>query len=317
MSARSEILIVRQSHLSAIVNHLASYLSFQQRKDQAVPPHSSKVIPRGHQPRHRGYFITLLYSVTKCFYTSNSLVLLFILNFFLRTDYQLFGVQMLTDLLNGRQWEESGHFPRVTLCDLTIREVGQTHRHTVQCVLVINLFSEKIFIFLWFYFAILALVNLVDTTMVLNTSHRRSQCEEFLARYFLPLLCDTHYSGSPQLRSFFDEYLRWDGIFVLRRIESRAGELVCSEVVRLLYERYANPDPKINLDRSPMDTIETPSKYHQTNSGNQAKTYRLIADSLVSHKSTSNRVGKKLPKFRYQNLPFFRSNKQTDLTQIP
>ncbi|PIO69734.1 Innexin [Teladorsagia circumcincta] len=41
----------------------------------------------------------------------------FILNSFLGTDNLFYGFHILKDLLNGREWEVSGNFPRVTMCD--------------------------------------------------------------------------------------------------------------------------------------------------------------------------------------------------------
>ena len=45
---------------------------------------------------------------------------------------------------------------------LQIRQQTNVHRFTVQCVLPINLFNEKIFIFIWFWLFAMAVVSLVS-----------------------------------------------------------------------------------------------------------------------------------------------------------
>lgn len=81
------------------------------------------------------------------------------MNWFLQTDnkHNFYGWAVLTDLFQGKgnfldfkqklkfkAWSESGNFPRVTYCDMDIRSLGNVQKHTVQCVLVINIFIEKV-----------------------------------------------------------------------------------------------------------------------------------------------------------------------------
>jgi hypothetical protein len=42
-----------------------------------------------------------------------------LLNNFLGTEYRFWGLEILRDLVHGREWQESGHFPRFCLkiCD--------------------------------------------------------------------------------------------------------------------------------------------------------------------------------------------------------
>ncbi|EYB91519.1 hypothetical protein Y032_0205g1941 [Ancylostoma ceylanicum] len=52
----------------------------------------------------------------------------------------LHGLRVVVDALNGRQWENSGNFPRVTFCDLEVRELGgAVHRWSLQCVLMVSI----------------------------------------------------------------------------------------------------------------------------------------------------------------------------------
>uniref|UniRef100_A0AC34FKE4 Innexin n=1 Tax=Panagrolaimus sp. ES5 TaxID=591445 RepID=A0AC34FKE4_9BILA len=115
---------------------------------------------------------------------------------------------VLNDLMNGREWEESGHFPRVTLCDFEVKVLGNVHRHTVQCVLMINMFNEKIFLFLWFWYFLLAGATVCS------------------------LLYWIYISIVPS------SYLRQDGVFLLRMVAAHAGELPCYELSKALWFQF-------------------------------------------------------------------------------
>ena len=72
-------------------------------------------------------FIWLPYTLTcskkiclQLLYVINAMLQLVILNMFLGPEYKLWGYGILMDLLNNKMWRESGHFPRVTMCDFHV-----------------------------------------------------------------------------------------------------------------------------------------------------------------------------------------------------
>jgi hypothetical protein len=95
--------------------------------------------------KRNGNYLSALYLFTKLLYVLNIVLQFVILDVFLGPEYTFWGWGVLNDIWHGRQWTESGHFPRVTLCDFNVRVLGNIHRWTVQCVLMINMFNEKIF----------------------------------------------------------------------------------------------------------------------------------------------------------------------------
>lgn len=90
--------------------------------------------------------------------------------------YTLWGVDILTDLFQGVDWQLSGHFPRITHCDFSHRRPAsvqvsarialkftlafciQFQLDTVLCVLTLNVYYEKIFLFLWFWMAFVGVI---------------------------------------------------------------------------------------------------------------------------------------------------------------
>lgn len=109
-----------------------------------------------------GNYLVILYMFVKTLWVTNAISQLFLLNRFIGNDYHAFGIEIIEMLLSGQEWHEMRHFPRVTYCDFKIREIGNSHDWTVQCVLRINLFNEVIYIFMWFWLCILALFSIID-----------------------------------------------------------------------------------------------------------------------------------------------------------
>ena len=192
--------------------------------------------------KRSGIFLTTLYLFTKLLYVGNVVLQFVILNVFLGPQYTFWGVGILSDIWNGKEWSESGHFPRVTMCDFNVRVLGNIHRWTVQCVLMINMFNEKIFIFFWFWFLLVGVLSILSLLYWVFATILPGQRRNYVSRY---LRCTNAISsGYPEHREarivdeFIRRYLRPDGVFLLRLIQTNGGDLLVGEIVAALFNRY-------------------------------------------------------------------------------
>uniref|UniRef100_A0AC35TRJ0 Innexin n=1 Tax=Rhabditophanes sp. KR3021 TaxID=114890 RepID=A0AC35TRJ0_9BILA len=193
--------------------------------------------------KRNGSYLVSLYCFTKVLYVVNVIVQFIIMNAFLGSKYTFWGYGILQDLINGKEWEESGHFPRVTMCDFNVRVLGNIHRWSVQCVLMINMFNEKIFIFFWFWFLLIGFISVLSMIWwTLATSIHANQ-KEFVIKY---LRCSGAVSDhlnqeeSDLVNYFTRSFLRADGVFLLRMIQTNGGDLLAGEMTNELFVRYKN-----------------------------------------------------------------------------
>uniref|UniRef100_A0A914US55 Innexin n=1 Tax=Plectus sambesii TaxID=2011161 RepID=A0A914US55_9BILA len=184
----------------------------------------------------KGFYVTFLYVATKMLYILNVAIQFLVMNDFLGQDNHLWGLQILYDLANGREWEESGNFPRVTLCDFEVRVLGNLHRYTIQCVLMINMFNEKIFLFLWWWFVMVAVATTVNMLYWIITTTSHSHRLSFVERYLRVTKTDPQ--ARLVLNKFADDGLRPDGILVLRMVASHAGDLITTEIINKLWDNF-------------------------------------------------------------------------------
>ncbi|KAI6220998.1 Innexin [Aphelenchoides fujianensis] len=204
--------------------------------------------------RYYESYCTGLYLATKVLYVGNILTNLLLVNKFLETDqYQIYGFGVLRDLLLGRSWEESGNFPRVTLCDFEVRVLGNNQRHSVQCVLVINIFNEKIFILLWLWFSILFVLATLDGLYWFSISLFHRDRLRFILRH-LELTSDPdrpelfRKENRKQVEHFLRTYVKVDGVLILRMIALHAGVMYCTEITDALWKRYLSQHPENLID---------------------------------------------------------------------
>ncbi|CAJ0944602.1 unnamed protein product, partial [Mesorhabditis belari] len=197
-----------------------------------------------------GSYIVGTYIITKVLFFCNALLQFVLLKGFLGVDSFLWGWQVFTDLLGGIEWPESGNFPRVTFCDFEVRVLGNLHRHSVQCVLMINMFNEKIFVFLWFWVFVVLAFSFYSMIFWLATGFSTNVGKNAVKKYIQkidPSVKENTYKKS-LLQSFVVEKLRADGVFLIRLISSNSGEMVTYSLLKTLWEEYvkekgAQPPP--------------------------------------------------------------------------
>lgn len=197
-----------------------------------------------------GNYLVALYMSTKVLYFLNVLAQLFLLNGFLGTDYHMYGFDIIRDLATGRDWSASRRFPRITLCDFEIRQMGSVHRHTVQCVLPINLFNEKIYIFLWFWYVFVAAATLFSFFRWVWVIGFRYSRIRYIRKHLK--IMDKLNRDSDRDRKlshkFAEMYLRQDGVFVLKLVAKNSTDLVVADIVAALWDNYKNKPMNVRAD---------------------------------------------------------------------
>ncbi len=167
-------------------------------------------------------------------------------------------------------------FPRVTMCDFNVRRLGNLHRYTVQCTLPVNMYNEKIYMFLWFWMLFVAFVSLFSfmtwlcrALMVLD---RVRYIKNHLAAAGKIHLKHTDPKDvvPRDVAKFCKSYLRHDGIFLLHLIGHNTNHITVNEIIDRLWEerpekcRHRRPDRDGNLELQPLNerqpALRTPRK---------------------------------------------------------
>uniref|UniRef100_A0A1I7XDD8 Innexin n=1 Tax=Heterorhabditis bacteriophora TaxID=37862 RepID=A0A1I7XDD8_HETBA len=232
---------VKKANIEALCVHLQGALRFQKRlKIRNLIPH--KII-RVLNIKYSTYYVTFIYFLAKFAFLINVGVQTKLMNEYLlpRTADQ-FGFHVWRSLWAGNKtWMENGLFPRVTLCDFEVREMGNIQTHTVQCVLLINIFTEKIFILLWAWYLLLGALTMCNLSSWLFGIFSVTSKEHFIINHLemceTPL--DTNSTNHKEhVDRFMDKYLGLDGVFLLRLIAAHADIVFTTELIGALWKSH-------------------------------------------------------------------------------
>lgn len=204
-------------------------------------------------------YLTCLYIFTKILYILNVVVQFMLLNSFFDINYAWWGFQVIRDVVQGKEWVDSGYFPRVTLCDFSVRALGQRQNFTVQCVLMINMFNEKIYLFLWVWLCFIGVctsINFVYWMFTLVPSYCRYR---FIHKYLRIGAEMTNSTDDRRLvEKFVSKALRSDGVLLMRFISGHTGDMLVTELMFRLFQEFIAKTKlqKNETDKLPMDFIQ-------------------------------------------------------------
>ncbi|KAI6233888.1 Innexin [Aphelenchoides fujianensis] len=165
---------------------------------------------------HRGQMVAyyVFYTVIQ---TCNAFLMFYLLNELIDSPlYSFSGPSVIADLLQGRSWQETGHFPRITHCDIPRRMLAATPKQTVNCALTLNIYYEKLLLFLWFWMFFVCVVSGANCVSWLMTMCMPERSQRRLRSYL------TVHKGSLYLGELHASVGRRRGLhFASDRVEHR------------------------------------------------------------------------------------------------
>ncbi|CAF3739677.1 unnamed protein product [Rotaria socialis] len=250
--------------------------------------------------KYLGNYLIIVYFTTKALFIANAVCQIFLLNLFLGQEFHLFGIQVLKRILQGRGWDtQSRYFPKVTLCDFQIREalhLNGSHRYTVQCVLPLNLFSQQIFTFIWFWYMMVFIVSIFDV-IAWVTRFFPSKQYNYIKRRLQLMKRDTEFNNYPPefVKRYYMEfifgYLEPDGVLMLRLLSSNTSDFVCTEVINQLWQRFYKRDPKrTKRNRKPESNSEQVAQERKQQIAKTAETHDSIRCRSLKATSIPNQT---------------------------
>ena len=147
---------------------------------------------------------------------------------------------------SGRDWTEDQSyvaFPRVTLCDMKVRgqDLGNVQPYTVQCVLPINAYNEKIYMFLWFWMVFVTVASGLSLLLWLCRALVYSDRVHFIENHLQMgerMQTPPGAREAELARKFALDYLRQDGALLLRLIAHNTDNITTTELVCSLWDGW-------------------------------------------------------------------------------
>ncbi|GAB1602511.1 innexin unc-9-like, partial [Argonauta hians] len=224
----------RQETIEHIGNYINRWILSNKRRSRNL---ISRLKPS------RGSYLTIMYFIMKLLFCVNAISQFFLLNGLLRIDFSSLGLNVTQYIKNTEVMFNNAVFPRITYCDFKFRQFDKTITMKTQCILPINVLNEKVFLFLWFLFAIISGLSILNLmTWVYRMLSKRSYVN-YIMKYLSINDIGTDTPCKDTCLTFADDYLKLDGVMLLRVVGKNSTDLVVSDLVKYLWLIFIKENP--------------------------------------------------------------------------
>ncbi|CAM4758777.1 unnamed protein product [Rotaria magnacalcarata] len=204
-----------------------------------------------------GYYLANLFLIVKILFLINSSLQLFLLNALLTKNSILYGVEVIENFRRGEYIVGSRIFPLSVYCDFNIIKIGQPTVYTVQCLLPMNVFNEKIFTIIWFWLVFLTITNFKSVLLTIIRSSFHQFNYSYIGNYLDLYSKKERFKRHLLVKRFIFDYLSADGILILRLISENISDLLTSEVIHELWNEYKKLSNLSSTNREKYQRLKT------------------------------------------------------------
>ncbi|GFR64219.1 innexin [Elysia marginata] len=222
-------------------------------------------------------------------------------------EFWKYGLTAVEKVYTTGDWEDSINFPKKLICDFDIPKnasvgtklpeitnlspssvlkiIPANQIRQAECTMSINFLLEKVFLLEWFWLILLGWLTIFNMFTWIGKIKQPLSTVFFTRDYMatidsLPSAEDGSTSleadetaSSEQVtslqKSFVNEYLRSDGVFLLRVLEVNSGRAIVGELVISLWKRYKKIQhfhaSRLSLDRESLDNSVGSSNNNNNN----------------------------------------------------
>lgn len=216
-------------------------------------------------------YLVLLYIVCKLLYLGNAIVQFVILTKLFYPEQSAYIKQVMG--VSEPAYEDDDEngtiapvFPKVTFCDFDIRRLGFNQKYALQCALPLNLWHERVYQIIWVWTGGVMVLTAVGLLIWLFRFMCSSDSVKFISNHLEDIIVErekhdaqsqernlhtleagingkqklraSRYGIKDEVEEFLNDYLRNDGVFLLRLIAHNTSYITTKDITVALWKMW-------------------------------------------------------------------------------